>query len=61
MAGENSLRKEIPPSSISDYEMYCDYKTQVIRNHAENKKVKSSVNGFAKYLILTVVLGTGHL
>lgn len=49
MVGENRFRKEeIPTSSILDYEMYCDYKMQVIKDHTDNEKVKSSVNGFAK-------------
>lgn len=45
--GENRLRKEeIPTSSSSYYEVYCDYKMQVIKDHTDNEKVKSSTNGF---------------
>lgn len=52
--GENRLRKEeIPTSSILYHEMYCDYKMQVVRDHTDNERVKSSVNEFAKYLFNT--------
>jgi len=50
-AGEKRVRKEeIPTSSISYYGMYCNYKMQIIKDHTDNEKVKSSVNRFVKQL-----------